>query len=195
LQQTDLRRLLAWSSIAHAGYMLVGLTAGPNVRSAVGGLEALLFYLAAYGAMTVGAFAVLVAVGRGERRVESIDDLAGMSQTHPVAALLMTVFLFSLTGLPPTAGFLGKLNLFLAAWSTGTPSAQALAVLLAVNAAIGAWYYLRLIGVMYLNEPRQAAVDPVDVPASLGVACCAIATIGLFAAPNLLWPLIERIGP
>ena len=114
----------------------------------------------------------------------------------------MTVFLLSLIGLPPTTGFLGKLNLLMTAWSAETPlphlpEARWLAVILVVGAAIGAWYYLRVIRVMYLREPAPSdreSAPPLDVPAAIGVACCALATIALFAAPNLLWPLLERLN-
>ncbi len=135
LRQQHLYRLMAYSSIAHAGYMLIGLAVG-DVEP-VGGRDALLFYLAVYGLMTLGVFALLSAVGRqwgagsgewGDRRSNSqlpapcstLDDLRGLSRSQPSVALLLAVCLFSLTGLPPTAGFLGKLNLFLAAWSQAT---------------------------------------------------------------------------
>lgn len=193
LQQTDIRRLMAWSSVAHAGYMLIGVTAAPYSGTAVAGTRAMLFYLAAYGAMTVGVFAILAALGRGTRRIEANEDLSGLSQSHPAAALLMTIFLLSLTGLPPTAGFLGKLNLFLAAWSAGTLATQSLAVLLAINAAIGAWYYLRLIGVMYLQPPREPVRQPLDISASLGVGLCGLGTIGLFVVPDWIWQAIQRV--
>lgn len=200
LQQTDLRRLLAWSSIAHAGYMLIGLIVAMGAGR--GGLEALLFYLAAYAAMTVGAFAVLIALRNRQKPIATIEDLAGLARIHPLLALAMTVFLLSLIGLPPTAGFMGKLNLLITAWSAQTPlphmpDAWWLAVLLIVGAAIGAWYYLRLIGAMYLGEPPEGSGEsqsPLDVPAAIGVACCTLATIALFAAPNILWPLIERLS-
>ena len=130
----------------------------------------------------------------------TIDDLAGLSRTRPMGALAMTVFLLSLIGLPPTAGFLGKLNLLMTAWSAtnplpNMPDARWLAVVLIAGAAIGAFYYLRLIGAMYLGQPTdsQESVGPMDVPAAIGVACCAAATILLFAAPNLIWPWIQQI--
>jgi NADH-quinone oxidoreductase subunit N len=195
LLQTDVRRMMAYSSVAHAGYMLVGLAASPHAAATVGGAPALLFYLAAYGAMTVGVFAILAAVRPGDPLTDraSTEDLSGLSQTHPVAAMLMTVFLFSLTGLPPTGGFLGKLNLFLAAWSAGTDASRWLAVFMAVNAAISAWYYLRLIGVMYLQAPK-AAGRPMESPAFIGGLLCAAATIGLFVAPDWLWQAASRAG-
>ncbi len=197
LLQTNLKRLLAYSSIAHAGYMLVGLTVGRSNSGLTDGVEALLFYLAVYGAMTVGLFAVLVSLSRPGRSIETIDDLAGLSQVHPAVALLAAVFLFSLTGLPPTAGFLGKLNLFLAAWSQGTSSSRWLAALLAVNAAIGAWYYLRIIATMYLQpRPASPARDDgaVEVPALAGMVLCVLVTVGLFFAPGWLWKVIEHIS-
>jgi NADH-quinone oxidoreductase subunit N len=200
LQQTDLRRLLAWSSIAHAGYMLIGLIVAMGAGR--GGMEALLFYLAAYAAMTVGAFAILIALRHRPKPIATIEDLSGLARIHPLLALAMTVFLLSLIGLPPTAGFLGKLNLLLTAWSAQTPmphvpDARWLAVLLIVGAAIGAWYYLRLIGAMYLGEPEpgsRESAGPLDVPAAIGVACCVLVTVALFAAPSILWPLIERLN-
>lgn len=196
LVQTNIKRLLAYSSIAHAGYMLVGLTVGRQAAAAADGVEALLFYLAVYGAMTVGVFAALIYLSRPNRSIETIDDLAGLSRRRPVVALLMAIFLFSLTGLPPTAGFLGKLNLFLAAWSRGTTDSYWLAVLMAVNAAIGAWYYLKIVAVMYL-QPQPATTSTEDVgsewPALVGIILCVIVTVGLFVSPEWLWKVIERV--
>jgi NADH-quinone oxidoreductase subunit N len=196
LLQTNIKRLLAYSSIAHAGYMLVGLTVGRRGTGPADGIEALLFYLAVYGAMTVGLFAVLVYLNRPGRRAETVDDLAGLGQHYPVVALLAAVFLFSLTGLPPTAGFFAKLNLFLAAWSQGTAASRWLALLLALNAAIGAWYYLRIVATMYL-QPRSSSMQEdrtVEVPALAGMMLCVLATVGLFFAPGWLWIVIERVS-
>ena len=194
LLQSNLMRLLAYSSVAHAGYMLIGLAVGDSAGAAVTGTEALVFYLAAYGAMTLGAFAGLSSVAGRGRRIESIHDLAGLAQTSSGAALLLAVFLFSLTGLPPTVGFLGKLNLFWAAWERGTPAAQMLAVALAVNAAIAAWYYLRIVAVMYLEAaPESEDLRRGDRPAYLGALLCGAVTVGLFLAPARLWALLEQL--
>jgi NADH-quinone oxidoreductase subunit N len=195
LRQKHLYRLLAFSSIAHAGYMLVGLAVG-NVGS-VGGTSAVLFYLAAYGLMTVGVFALLRGAGGGDRAIETVDDLRGLSRTNPLTAVLLAVCLLSLTGLPPTAGFLGKLNLFLAAWAepalAGTiPVGRGLAVLLGLNAAIAAWYYLRLIAVMYLEPAAEPRPRPVEVVSWLGGLGCTIATLVLFATPQWLWDAVLR---
>uniref|UniRef100_A0A7C2P312 NADH-quinone oxidoreductase subunit N n=1 Tax=Schlesneria paludicola TaxID=360056 RepID=A0A7C2P312_9PLAN len=194
LLQTDVRRLLAFSSVSHAGYMLVGFVVGSSgPEKSPNGIEALFFYLAVYGAMTLGAFAALAAQQRGARCIESIDDLSGLSRTNFGVALLMAVFLFSLTGLPPTAGFLGKFNLFLAAWSQGTESGRWLAIWLAANAAIGAWYYLKVVGVMFLRDPVSPAPVQPEPPAVVALVVCAAMTLGLFFAPSWLWELVQRV--
>ena len=158
LLQNNVKRLLAYSSIAHAGYMLIALAAAPDLRGfgagGPDGVEALLFYLVAYGAMTVGAFAVLSYLSSSVRRVDTLDDLAGLHQSHPGIALLMVLFLFSLIGIPLTAGFTGKFLIFFGAMGVQGRFAElfrVLAVLGVINAAIGAWYYLRIVAVMYLR--------------------------------------------
>lgn len=205
LLQKNVRRLLAYSSIAHAGYMLVGLSVAvstPQINDdatavsagSVGGLPALLFYLGIYGVTTLGVFALIASLSRPERPLETSDDLAGLSKTHPAGAFLAAVLLFGLTGLPPTAGFLGKLTLFLSAWNHGTDLGRRLAVCLAINAAIAAWYYLRLIGVMYLQPSRDDTRRATGVPAFVGVSLCAVASIALFFAPDWLWQALQRVG-
>jgi NADH-quinone oxidoreductase subunit N len=196
LLQRNLKRLLAYSSIAHAGYMLVGLAVGGvavgHRPSPVGGVPALLFYLIAYGFTIAGVFGLLVLLRRGNQTVETVDDLAGLSQTHPAAAAAMAILLFSLTGLPPTAGFLGKLNLLMAAWSQGTFLAEILAVLLAVNAAIAATYYLRIVAVMYLRPPAVTVETSRQLPTVIGVALCVAVSLGLFFFPGFLWDLVDQ---
>jgi len=204
LLQTNMRRLLAYSSIAHAGYMLVGLSVAVSVpqinddataasAGSVNGLPALLFYLGVYGLTTLGVFALIASLSRPERPLETISDLAGLSKTHPAGAFLAAVLLFGLTGLPPTAGFLGKLTLFLSAWSHSTEG-RTLAICLAINAAIAAWYYLRLIGVMYLQSSCDDTRRATGVPAFVGVSLCAVASIALFFAPDWLWQALQRVG-
>lgn len=195
LWQKNVRRMLAYSSIAHGGYMLVGLTIAPSQGGLAGGVESLLFYLAVYAFMTVGAFAVLIRMGGPDRQVDQLDELAGLSRFRPGAALLLAAFLFSLTGLPPTAGFFGKFNLLVAAWSAGTMASQALAVIMAVNAAIGAAYYLRIVAAMYLRPAgAEPPAQPADLPALAGSLVCAAATLALFAAPQWLWDLVSQIA-
>ena len=112
-----------------------------------------------------------------------------------LVALILSVFLFSLAGLPPTGGFLGKFNLFYAAWSQGSESSRWLASILAVNAVLGAWYYLKLIGIMYLRDPvdRSSDVNTVEAPSLVAAVLCTVGTIGLFVAPGPLWHQIESL--
>lgn len=207
LLQTDIRRLLAYSSVAHAGYMMVGLIVGLEheihnsgaeqaVRT-VSGIGSMLFYLAVYGAMTIGTFAVLIAAARKDKRIETYDDLSGLAKTRPALALILTVFLFSLTGLPPTAGFLGKLFLFFAAWSQGDASSHWLAVILAINAALGAWFYLKLIGVMFLRDPidRTEQTAMIETPSLIAASVCLVGILGVFFMPGWLWGPIQGIMP
>lgn len=195
LMQTDVRRLLAFSSVSHAGYMMVGLVVGMQGSSQTSGIGAMLFYLAVYGVMTLGAFAVLIAAARANKRIESLDDLAGLSRTKPALALILSVFLFSLTGLPPTGGFLGKFNLFYAAWSQGSDSSRWLACVLGANAALGAWYYLKMIGVMYLRDPvdRSEDVRPVETPSLVAAVVCVVGTVALFFVPGPLWAHVQTL--
>jgi NADH-quinone oxidoreductase subunit N len=197
LWQDNLKRLLAYSSVAHAGYMLVGLAVAPYLRgpdgaAEVDGVEAILYYLAAYGAMTVGAFAVLAYLDSPRGAVESVDDLAGLSRSRPVVALLMTVFLFSLIGIPLTAGFTGKFMVFFGALSVPSPHvghARVLAILGMVNAAIGGWYYLRIVAVMYLRNPLRTLIGRPTLPALATVGLCAVLTVGLSLPPAANWLL------
>ncbi len=197
LLQDNLARLLAYSSVAHAGYMLIGLTVAPmllvraDADTLPGGVGAVLFYLVAYGAMTIGAFGVISVLSTAGRRVERIDDLAGLGRSHPGLALLMALFLFSLIGLPLTAGFMGKFYLFFGALVSpaeeGTRLYRVLAVIGAVNAAIGAYYYLRIIGVMYLRNPIQPLARPRSWAGLATLWACAAVTVwlGVYPAPVL----------
>jgi NADH-quinone oxidoreductase subunit N len=206
LLQDNIKRMLAYSSVAHAGYMLIGLTIAPwillgrnpalHVTST--GVDAVLFYLVSYGAMTVGAFAVLAYLSTRQRSVETVDDLGGLSQTHPGVALLMTLFLLSLIGIPATAGFVGKFLLFFGAFSyqydltnaTAREMAtlfRVLALIGVINAAIGGWYYLRIIAAMYLRSPLQPLAKPAVSPRLVAIWACALVTLvfGLYPKPLL----------
>jgi NADH-quinone oxidoreductase subunit N len=204
LLQDNVKRMLAYSSVANAGYMLIGLVvarfqpAGGGA-SFPGGVEAVLFYLVAYGGMTVGAFAVLACLSTPQRPVEKIDDLAGLSRTHPGLALLMVLFLFSLIGLPATAGFAGKLLLFWGAMAVepngmDTFWFRLLAVIGVLNAAIAAWYYLRVAVVMYLRNPLRPLEPVRPWPGLTAVGLCAALTLvaGLYP-PALLNPIREAM--
>lgn len=171
LVQTNVKRMLAYSSIAHAGYILVAFAASTAV-----GVAAVLFYLIAYVLMKVGAFLVVAHLGqRGEKRLE-IRDYAGLGSKQPVLAACFSLFLLSLLGLPATGGFLGKFFAFQAALDLRDSRFVWLVVIAAVNSVIGAYYYLRVIIVMYFSEPAKDYV-PVSVAPVLGVAL-ALAAIG-----------------
>jgi len=201
LLQNNLRRLLAYSSIAHAGYMLIGLAAAPHLRNAgiPGGVEAVVFYLIAYGAMTVGAFAIIGYLNTPERPVETVDDLGGLIRSHPGLALLMGLFLFSLIGIPPTAGFFGKFLLLQGALgvpaSSPDPGAvdtaylfKILALVTVINAAIGAWYYLRIATVIFLRNPLKPPAKRWLWPNLIGIGACALITLVLGI---LSWPAVQ----
>jgi NADH-quinone oxidoreductase subunit N len=206
LLQDNLRRMLAYSSIAHSGYMLIGLVTASSIPDAkgapgIGGIEAILVYLVAYGAMTIGAFAVLLYLTTAERSPESIDDLAGLGRSHPVVAGSMTVFLFSLIGMPLTLGFVGKLLLFVGAFTAPAETAtmrnlyQVLAVIAAVNAAIAAYYYLRVIGVMYLREPLRPAASSRSAPAAIAIVALALFTLFFGAYPQPIMKAARHAAP
>ena len=186
LRQTNIHRMMAYSSVAHAGYMLVGLTIGDR-GTIVTGISALLFYLVSYGIMTLGVFAVLCAVSSAERPVRTLNDLGGMSRHHPAAALMLAVMLFSLAGLPPSGGFLGKMNLFLAAWSEGSPLGRYLAYIMAFNAAVSAFYYLRMIAAVYLKPGTGPTTMHMPIPATCAAMICTVATMAIFIAPQRIW--------
>lgn len=189
LRQKNILRLLAWSSISHGGYMLVGVAlTGAAVSSGTvsDGISALLFYLPVYGMMSIGVFAVLSAVG-ARQPLRSFEDLHGLSQTNPASALMLAVCVFGLSGLPPTGGFFGKLNLFVAAWSQGDSRSRLLAIVLAANAVIAAAYYLRVIGLMYFEQSRTVREDDSRPAATAAGAVCAAATLALFLKPQWLW--------
>jgi NADH-quinone oxidoreductase subunit N len=201
LLQDNLKRLLAYSSVAHAGYMLIGLAVTPALllrlepaatdgEPMVGGVAAVLFYLAAYGAMTVGVFAVIVYLSTPQRPVEAVDDLAGLGRSHPGVALLMVLFLFSLIGIPLTAGFVGKFLLLLGAMTAREPPYlfRILALLGVLNSAIGAWYYLRIAAVMYLRSPIKPLEKRRFRPGLAALWVCAAVTIVLGVYPD---PLVQ----
>jgi NADH-quinone oxidoreductase subunit N len=183
LRQTNLKRMLAYSSIAHAGYVLVGLAAGNEA-----GISAVLFYLLAYAFVNVGAFAVIVAASRFAGTAgggETLDDLLGLAGRKPGLAAAMALFMLSLAGVPPLAGFLGKLYVFSAAVQADLTW---LAILGVVNSVISAYYYLRVVVVMYMREGVSEVTATPLCPAlqvGVGVASFAVVALGLWPAPIL----------
>lgn len=166
--QNNVKRMLAYSSIAHAGYLLAAIVAGtPRGGGAV------LFYLLAYTFMNVGAFAVVISLGRKGEVNEQFDDYAGLASRQPLIAAAMVLFLLSLTGIPPLVGFVGKLYLIEAILQAGYVW---LAVIMVLNSAISAYYYLRLIFEMYMRDPSRP--ETAMEPAPLLIACLLVATVG-----------------
>jgi NADH-quinone oxidoreductase subunit N len=154
LTQDNVKRMLAYSSIAHTGYMLVGLAAYAGGQRQ--GLDALLFYGAAYSFMNLGAFAVIAALQKRAGVTSALATFAGLGRKEPILGILMTLFLLSLTGIPPTAGFFAKALIILAAVQAGGWVAF-LAVLVVLNAAAAAFYYLRVVVYMYMRDPASDA--------------------------------------
>ncbi len=177
LVQTNVKRMLAYSSIAHAGYILVAFAAGTDI-----GIAAVLFYLAAYALMKIGAFLVIAHLGQqGERRLE-ITDYAGLGSRQPVLAVCFSLFLLSLVGLPATGGFLGKLFAFQAALDS---KIVWLVVIAAINSVMGAYYYLRVIVAMYFWEPSKEYVPTRVAPTlafALAIAAVGTLYLGIFPA-------------
>ena len=182
LVQTSLKRMLAYSSIAHAGYILVALAAAAATDHMEAGIAAALFYLVAYALVKLGAFLIVAHLGgEGEAHV-NIEDFTGLARRQPAMAACLSVFLLSLLGLPVTAGFLGKFYVFNAALESNLIW---LAVLLGLNSVIGAYYYLRVIVAMYMREPeREIAAVPVPWTLSIVLWITVAGTIyaGLFPA-------------
>ena len=187
--QTNIKRMLAYSSIAHAGYALIGVVAagrGMGESGGASGLASVMLYLALYAFMTLGAFAVIGMFRKGDVEGEEIEDFTGLAKRQPVAAFLMLVFMVSLAGIPPTAGFIGKFYVFMAAVESGLTW---LAVVALIFAAVSAYYYMRVVMVMYMREPDASVVDApqlVASPALSVVLVCAVAGViffGLFPNP------------
>jgi NADH-quinone oxidoreductase subunit N len=180
--QHNIKRLMAYSSIGHMGFALVGLAAGTQE-----GVQGVLVYMAIYVAMTLGTFACILSMRRDGKMVEEISDLAGLARTSPTMAFFLAMLLFSLAGIPPLAGFFAKFFVFAAAIKAGL---FALAVIGVVTSVVGAYYYLAIVKVMYFDEPAKG-LDP--MPNELKAV---LAVTGLF---NLLYfvypaPLVEAAG-
>jgi len=175
--QQNIKRMLAYSSIAHAGYAMIGLIVGGEL-----GTMSLMLYMAIYTLMNLGAFGVVILLRRRGIPGEQINDLSGLAKEHPAAALAMLIFMFSLAGLPPTAGFVAKFYLFMAAIDAGLVWLAVAGVLLS---AVSAYYYLRVVMVMYMKEPAgpiELAWSPTAV-AALVIIAAATMFIGLYPAP------------
>jgi NADH-quinone oxidoreductase subunit N len=180
--QRNIKRLMAYSSIGHMGFALIGLAAGTSE-----GVQGVLVYMAIYVAMTLGAFACIMAMRRDGKSVEEISDLSGLARTNPVMALALAMLMFSLAGIPPLAGFFAKFYVFLAAINAGLFTLAVLGVLASV---VGCYYYLLIVKVMYFDDPAPA-FDPASYPVRAMVAAS-----GLFVLLFVFFagPLVEAAG-
>jgi NADH-quinone oxidoreductase subunit N len=180
IQQSNIKRMLAYSSIAHAGYVLVAVTAHSDIGSA-----AAMFYLAAYAFTNFGAFAVVTYVAQKGEKYTKIDDFAGLSQRQPLMAAMLTVFLLSLIGVPLTGGFFGKFYIFKAALDADLVWLTVLGLL---NSAVAAYYYLRILVVMYMKEPDSSADALLPAGPAMMIAVCgsAIGTLVLGIFPSFV---------
>jgi NADH-quinone oxidoreductase subunit N len=168
LRQDNIKRMLAYSSIAHAGYALVGFTAGNGT-----GTAGILFYMLSYAFMNIGAFAIIILVGKKGESNGNVQDFAGFGVKHPVLAVAMSIFLFSLAGMPPTAGFIGKFYLFSGAIQKGYVW---LAIIGVLNSAASVYYYLRVMVYMYMKDATEE-FDWMQVTAPMAL-CVTISVVG-----------------
>jgi NADH-quinone oxidoreductase subunit N len=189
LKQTDVKRMLAYSSIAHAGYLLVAFTTLPR-----DGIAAACFYTAAYAAMNVGAFAIITQVGGYTEALRTVEDYQGLATRRPILSALFAFFLLSLIGIPFTGGFFGKFYVFTAALLAGHVW---LAVVGLINSGIACFYYLRLLSSIYSKPEDSAALAPasaVSFPAALALGLTAAATLFLGIAPSHVLHLADYAG-
>jgi NADH-quinone oxidoreductase subunit N len=177
LVQNNVKRLLAYSSIAHAGYLLVAFAAAPEM-----GTSAAMFYTACYAAMNLGAFAVVSHFANAGERYVTLEDYEGLGRSSPLLAATLTIFLLSLIGIPMTGGFFAKFYVFSAAVKAHLIWLTIIGVL---NSGVGAYYYLRIIVVMYMRESRKAVpVSRIPFPLGVALAACIAATIYLGIFPG-----------
>ena len=177
LVQNNVKRLLAYSSIAHAGYMLVAFAALPDL-----GTSAVMFYTAAYAAMNVGAFAVVSHFANAGEKYLTLEDYAGLGRKSPVLAATFTFFLMSLIGIPITGGFFAKFYVLSAALKSDL---NILAIILVLNSGVGAYYYLRIIVMMYMREPRaEVPVTPMPAATTIAITVCVLLTLYLGVLPG-----------
>jgi len=178
--QKNIKRLIAYSSIGHIGYAMVGLAAGTPE-----GIRGVLIYLAIYMVMSLGTFACILAMRRRGQMLEKIDDLAGLSKTNPAIALALAIFMFSMAGIPPLAGFFGKLYVFLAAIEEGM---YALAIIGVLTSAVGAYYYIRIVKVMYFDKPVDSFDKPIGAELTTVLLGTGVITLFFFVYPT---PVLE----
>jgi NADH-quinone oxidoreductase subunit N len=184
IAQTNIKRMLAYSSIAHAGYMLSGVATGT-----VDGQTGVMFYLTAYALMNLGAFGIVSFVEQEDENSILIDRYAGLSRQRPLLALLMTIFMFALAGVPPFAGFFGKYYVFFAAIKA---QMTWLAIVGVLTSFISAYYYLRIVVLMYFREGKTDVASPPTRVALTAVVACAVAVLVLGLFPSLIIQIVQQ---
>jgi NADH-quinone oxidoreductase subunit N len=180
LAQANIKRMLAYSSIAHAGYILIGFVASTSLAQA-----GMLFYLLAYALMNIGAFGIVALLGKEEGEYDQISDFAGLGFKYPMMGVAMSVFMFSLAGVPPSAGFMGKFYIFTEGIKAGYVW---LVIFGAINSIISIYYYLRVVVVMYFHPSEERVVMPKPsrtTVLALAIACWGVLLMGIF--PTYFW--------
>ncbi len=190
LTQNNLKRLLAYSSIAHVGYMLLGLVAGDATSLNANGIKGILVYLLVYTFMNLGAFAVITSLRHREVIGDEIDDIAGLYSRAPVEAVLMLIFLLSLAGIPPLAGFWGKYFIFLSLIESGHYTLAALGVLYSV---FGLYYYLRIANAMFMRQPLEKEKLPLSPAMGVALFVTAAATVVIGVFPNAMIRAVDEV--
>ncbi|MGH2372949.1 MAG: NADH-quinone oxidoreductase subunit N [bacterium] len=189
LAQSNYKRMLAYSSIAHTGYLLVGVATGtPSAVAAV------ITYLAVYAAMTTGAFAVAVAIERSGQEADRIEDYSGLAGRAPLLAVATSIFMISLAGLPPTAGFVAKLGVFLAAIEGGGSGGLALALIGVLTSVVSVYYYLRVAYVMWIGEPSAAVHLHGSPLVNVALLLAAIAIVQGGVQPAVITAFAQQVG-
>jgi NADH-quinone oxidoreductase subunit N len=183
ISQTNIKRLMAYSSIGHMGYALVGLAAGSEL-----GAQGILVYLTTYLFMNLGTFGIILAMRRQGRMVETIDDLAGLGRSNPAMAAAMAIMMFSMAGIPPLSGFFGKFFVFYAAIQS---ELYVLAVIGLLASVVSAYYYLRIVKLMYFDEPAEAFDRPAGREISVIVTVSSVVTVFFFL---ILYPVLVFAG-
>jgi NADH-quinone oxidoreductase subunit N len=183
LAQTNIKRMLAYSSIAHAGYILLGI-----ICATPEGLTSVMNYLMIYAAMNIGAFSIVILLNHQGAIGEKIEDYKGLAKSHPAVAFLMLIFMFSLAGIPPTAGFMAKLYLFIEVVNAGYTHLVIIAVLFS---AISAFYYLRIVVYMYMDEPEREMQTAASSPLQIVIAITAVSVVLIGIFPSRLFEFVK----
>jgi NADH-quinone oxidoreductase subunit N len=189
IAQSNVKRMLAYSSIGHAGYILMGVLAAGSPDASARGVQGLLFYLLAYALTNLAAFAVLIALERRGEAAWDMGDFAGLWGRQPWLALAMALCMFSLAGVPPTAGFWGKFYVFAAAWQAGL---QWLAIVAVITSAIAAFFYLRIVVQMFMRDPVREVPPISDRGLAIGIGLAALGIIVFGIIPTPVIDLVQQ---